>query len=96
MSANTGKMAKVRLSILIPNYNGRALLQENLPFTLEAARKSGESWEILVADDASSDGSCEFVEENYPEVRLIRGENNLGFAGNCNRGAESCSSGYCS
>ena len=83
-------MAEPDISILIPNYNGVALLEENLPYALAAARNSGASCELLVADDASADSSCAFVKEHYPEVKLIEGEKNLGFAGNCNRGAGHC------
>ena len=78
------------LSVLIPNYNGAALLEENLPFTFRALENCGCSWELLVADDASTDTSCRFLEENYPEIRLIKAEKNLGFSGNCNRGAAFC------
>jgi len=78
------------ISILIPNFNGLGLLEENLPYALKAAENSGVKCEIVVADDASSDQSCAFVEREYPQIKLIRGDINLGFAGNCNRGA-----GYC-
>lgn len=78
------------LSILIPNYNGVSLLEENLPYAFAAAQNSGVSWELLVADDASTDQSCHFLEHQFPEVRLVKGEKNLGFAGNCNRGAAFC------
>ena len=83
-------MAEPDISSLIPNYNGVALLEENLPYALAAARNSGASCELLVADDASADLSCAFLKEHYPDVKLIEGEKNLGFAGNCNRGAGHC------
>jgi GT2 family glycosyltransferase len=83
-------MAEPKISILIPNYNGAALLEENIPYALAAARNSGASWELLVADDASTDQSCAFLKEHFPDVKLILGEKNLGFAGNCNRGAACC------
>ncbi len=78
------------LSVLIPNYNGAGLLEENLPYTLKALENLTLNWEIVVADDASSDASCQFLQENYPEIHLVMGEKNLGFAGNCNRGVQAC------
>lgn len=78
------------LSILIPNYNGAELLKENLPFVFRALETLECRHEILVADDCSKDDSCQFLELNFPQVRLIRGEINLGFAGNCNRGFAAC------
>jgi GT2 family glycosyltransferase len=78
------------LSVLIPNYNGAGLLEENLPYTLKALENLPLTWEIVVADDASSDASCRFLQDNYPEILLVKGEKNLGFAGNCNRGVRAC------
>ena len=40
--------------------------------------------QIVVADNASTDGSARFVAENFPEIRLIRSEKNLGFSGGYN------------
>jgi len=41
-----------------------------------------------VADDASTDSSVSTIRSRYPWVKLIEGKENLGFGGNCNRGAE--------
>ena len=43
-------------------------------------------FEVIVVDNASSDGSADFVAEKYPQVRLVCNERNLGFAGGCNVG----------
>ena len=42
------------------------------------------SWQIIVVDNNSSDGSAEMVAQNYPAVKLIRLQKNLGFAGGHN------------
>ncbi|PIP53379.1 glycosyl transferase, partial [Candidatus Beckwithbacteria bacterium CG23_combo_of_CG06-09_8_20_14_all_34_8] len=44
----------MKISIVIPNYNGQKLLEENLPEVLKAINKEDE---IIVVDDASTDGS---------------------------------------
>jgi hypothetical protein len=42
--------------------------------------------DVYVVDNASTDGTCDAIGEAYPEVRLIRSESNLGFAGGNNLG----------
>ena len=75
-------------SIVIPNWNGKDLLERFLP-TVLAACSSGD--EVIVVDNASSDGSAEFVERNFPQVRLLRMERNLGFGGGSNAGIRAAS-----
>lgn len=66
------------VSICIVNWNTKALLRD----CLESVRGTcGELvCEILVADNASTDGSAEMVEAEFPEAVLVRNEANLGFA----------------
>ena len=45
------------------------------------------SHEVIVVDNASTDGTAAIVEEDYPEVRLVRSDCRRGFAANCNIGA---------
>lgn len=74
---------KFSVSIVIPNWNGRNLLEKNLPTVIAAAKGA----EIIVADDASTDGSVEFLEKYYPKVIIFRSDKQQGFAGNVNSGA---------
>ncbi len=75
------------ISVVIPGYNGRDLLPANLASVRQALQTSEiADSEIIVADDASTDGSADWVAACAPDVRLIRGETNVGFAGNVNRG----------
>lgn len=69
----------VKASIVIPNWNGRALLERNLPSVLSAS----EGCEVIVVDDASTDGSAEFLGEHFPAVQVIRHDINLGFSAAC-------------
>lgn len=75
------------LSIVIPSFNGERLLPELLS-DIGRALGSGLSWEVIVADDASTDSSVPLIRGGYPWVKLIEGKENLGFGGNCNRGGE--------
>jgi GT2 family glycosyltransferase len=66
-------------SIVVSNWNGKNLLQKNLPSIIRAIKYSGTEHELIVVDDASSDGSQEFVRQTYPQVKLIGLKENKGF-----------------
>jgi GT2 family glycosyltransferase/glycosyltransferase involved in cell wall biosynthesis len=72
-------------SIVIPNWNGRDLLEKYLPSVIEATSANPRN-EIIVVDDASTDGSAAFVRERFPAVRLIAHEKNRGFGAGATRG----------
>ncbi|PJE70024.1 hypothetical protein COU97_02055 [Candidatus Shapirobacteria bacterium CG10_big_fil_rev_8_21_14_0_10_48_15] len=74
----------MKLSIVIPNYNGRELLAKNLPAVLAACSGS----EIIAVDDASTDGSVTFLQKNFPTVRIVRHQKNQRFAASCNDGVK--------
>jgi GT2 family glycosyltransferase len=66
------------LSIIIVNYNVKEFLQ-NLLHSI--SKSSGHiKLEIIIVDNASNDGSVEFISNNYPEVILIANQKNLGFS----------------
>jgi N-acetylglucosaminyl-diphospho-decaprenol L-rhamnosyltransferase len=66
------------LSIVILNWNTRDLLAQCLA-SVYAYPPAGE-FEVLVVDNASSDGSVQMVQEQFPQVRLIQNVRNVGFA----------------
>jgi GT2 family glycosyltransferase len=74
----------MKASIVIPNWNGRELLEQHLPRVLAAAGGS----EVIVVDDASTDDSVALVERSFPSVRLVRRERNGGFSAACTSGVE--------
>jgi GT2 family glycosyltransferase len=78
-------MSGIDVSVVIVNYNTRALLADCLDSIREKAW--GPRREIIVVDNASSDGSREFIRERYPEVRLVESGENLGFGRANNLGA---------
>jgi len=69
------KLAKVAVVIL--NWNGREFLQKFLPSVLA---NSQDVAEIIIADNASTDSSIEFLQANYPQIRIINNSSNGGFA----------------
>ncbi len=72
-------------TIVIPNWNGRGLLETYLPSVVAAAACHAGN-EVLVVDNGSGDGSAELVRERFPGVRLLALEKNLGFGGGSNAG----------
>jgi len=75
------------ISIVIPNYNGAQILQENLPIILEYAKKYNAK--ITIVDDASTDDSIKIISEKFPEVTLIKKPKNDGFSSSVNLGVRS-------
>src|SRR4051794_30898827 len=77
-------MCDVRLSIVIPCFNERARLGATLADVTQSARARGDSFEVIVVDDASTDGTAEFVEQwtgKATEVKLLRLRRNVGKGG---------------
>ena len=68
----------MKLSIVIVNYNVKYFLEQCLHTAIKAASKL--SSEIIVVDNDSVDGSCQMVEEKFPEVILIANKENVGFS----------------
>ena len=66
------------VSIVISTYNGKGLLEKYLPSVFEAARSYGGRTEVIVVDDGGEDGSDEFIQQNFPEIRLLRLQKNMG------------------
>jgi GT2 family glycosyltransferase len=65
------------LSVIIVNWNGKHFLQD----CLDSLRlQTFRDFEVILVDNASQDGSVEYVRQCFPEVRLILNEENLGFA----------------
>ena len=68
----------MKLSIVILNWNGSHHLRRFLP---SVVKYSAYDWvEIVVADNASTDQSCELIEMEFPEVKLLQLDQNYGFA----------------
>ncbi len=76
------------ISIIIPNYNGIKLLQNNIPEVIKFKNKYSEIVEIIVVDDKSTDNSLEFIKNHYPEVKIVNKRFNSGFSSSVNLGVK--------
>ena len=74
------------LSLIIPNWNGAAVLADCVAGVLADLEGSGIRYEVIVVDDASSDGSAEAVRARFPQVSVVLNARNNGFAFTVNTG----------
>lgn len=65
------------VSVIVVNWNGKEYLDKCLP---SLKSQSFSDIEIIVVDNGSVDGSVEFIEKNYPGIRVIKNIKNYGFA----------------
>jgi len=80
-----------KVSIIIVNYNGKRFLKECF-FSLKKSDYS--NLEIIMVDNASTDGSIAFARENYPDLVVIKKRKNHGFAKASNDGADKADGKY--
>src|SRR5690242_17306813 len=57
-------------SVVIPNWNGRDLMERYLPSVVAALAGNPEN-EIVVVDNGSTDGSADYVRANFPSVKVV-------------------------
>jgi len=72
-----GRPSRPVVSVCIANYNGESLLDDCIASVL--AQDTGESIEIIVHDDASTDGSVALLRSRHPGVEILASEHNVGF-----------------
>jgi len=86
MSDKAGRRPAPRsASVVIPNWNGRDLLEKYIPSIVEALAGNPAN-EIVVVDNGSTDGSAEFLGDAFPQVNVVALPENLGFGGGSNAG----------
>ena len=76
------------VSVIIVNYNAGALLSDCVASALD------QSAEIIIVDNASADLSTDTVTAQWPHIRIIRNDSNLGFAAACNIGAKAATGNH--
>ncbi len=74
----------VSVSIVVLNWNGRELLERCLSSLKKNTRYT--DYEVILVDNGSEDGSQTLVRKNFPDIKLIENEKNLGFSRGVNKG----------
>ena len=78
----------MKTAIVILNWNGKRYLERFLPGLVESiGHGTGTSADnqVIIADNASEDGSIEWIRKNFPQIRIIEFDRNYGFTGGYNR-----------
>ena len=81
----------MKVTIVIPNYNGKHFME---PCLNSLFNQTCKDFHILVVDNASSDGSIEYMEQNYPDIELIKLQKNYGFSKAVNIGIQHSETPY--
>lgn len=87
--AAIGRAARPAVSVCIANYNGEDMLDDCIGSVL--AQEGDIAVEIIVHDDASTDGSVALLRARYPQVELLASEENVGFCVANNRMVDAAS-----
>ena len=75
----------IKVSVIIVNWNGKQHLEECLD---SLSKQTIKSFETILVDNGSTDGSTEFVETNFPAVKIVRLDKNEGFCRGNNIGLQ--------
>jgi GT2 family glycosyltransferase len=79
------------VAIVILNWNGRPFLEQFLPSVLASSYAAAT---VVVADNASTDGSVAFLRQRYPQVRIVENPTNEGFAKGYNTALQQVTADY--
>lgn len=82
----------MKLSIIIPSFNGKELLRECLGSIY--ANRPPFDFEIIVQDDFSTDGAIEMIKKEFPRVRVFKNIDKGFFAATCNNGVKQARGAY--
>lgn len=81
----------MKVTVVIPNYNGKHFME---PCLQSLEKQTFQDFQIVVVDNASSDGSIEYMKEHYPDIKLIALNKNYGFSKAVNVGIKYASTPY--
>jgi GT2 family glycosyltransferase len=79
------------IAIVLLNYNGKELLERNLPFLVQTSYTNKK---LVVIDNCSTDGSVTFLEKNYPLIKIVELTENKGYSGGYNEGLKDIDADY--
>ena len=80
-----------KIAVVILNWNGKHFLEQFLP---SVTSTTFPNYELIVADNGSTDDSISFLTSKYPSIRLISFEKNMGFARGYNQALKQVESDY--
>src|SRR5436189_4041274 len=78
--------SRATLDVVIPTHNTRDVTAACIESVFRATDNNAIATQCVVVDNASTDGTAELITTRWPELTLIRNEENVGFASACNEG----------
>lgn len=81
----------MKVTVVIPNYNGKHFME---PCLKSLEKQTFRDFQTVVVDNASSDGSIEYMKEHYPEIKVIAFNKNYGFSKAVNAGIQYADTPY--
>lgn len=72
-----------KITVIIPHFNGVEILRDCL---CSLFKNRFKDFDVVLIDNGSTDGSTDFIRNEFPLVGIIENDNNLGYAGACNQG----------
>ena len=81
----------MKVTIVIPNYNGKHFME---PCLASLKEQTCQDYKVLVVDNASTDGSLEYMKEHYPKIEVIVLDKNYGFSKAVNVGIQHSTTPY--
>lgn len=84
-------MSEPSVAVVILNWNGKELLSRFLPGVVKSKYAN---LQLIVGDNASTDGSVEYIKANFPQIHIIQNDQNYGFAEGYNRILEQVNADY--
>ena len=85
-----GEFSMPDLTVIIPNFNGKHFIKQ----CLDSLNIQNCLLEVIVVDNASDDGSQDYIKKCYPSLKLIENTENLGFAAAVNQGIKASNTDY--
>lgn len=81
----------MKVSIIIPNYNGSKYIKQCID---SLKRQTYKGYELIIVDNASKDDSIKIIEKIYPSAKLIKNQENKGFSTAVNQGIKAAKGEY--
>lgn len=81
----------MKVTIIIPNYNGKHFME---PCLASLNEQTCWDFKILIVDNASTDGSLEYMEQTYPDIEVLALDSNYGFSRAVNEGIRHADTPY--
>ena len=80
------------IAVVLLNWNGKGMLERYLPSVV--THTPAEKAFIVIADNGSTDGSVQWIEQHYPDIQVIELDKNYGFTGGYNRALKEVEADY--